>query len=340
MFYAYERSARSALLGGCLLAIFIALGYLAGMTQIFMFAVAALLVYAIQDGVEGILGGDRRRALRRIGLIAVAGLISALVVAANLIPFIELLRNSGAEGFSYDLMKSEHLWEPVFLLRSFAPDFFGNPVDGTSWLGLVKGAVHPYNTGFHVYCGAGALVMAFSALVFVRVSRQVRGFLLLLALSVGLATSAVFLKIAYIVFPPAAYSQVDRVSVIACFAIAGLAGSGISLAGRAEAGSGRRRYSAIVILLALAAFAGYVVFVFKAGSLFAGLLRDARVMAGQAWFSKGGFKLSAWARDGGAQWLLYEKTQVGLGVLFSCVSAALVTVYLRWRTRGVALIAG
>ncbi|MGD8627632.1 MAG: hypothetical protein PVH52_00990 [bacterium] len=340
MFYAYERSARSALLGGSLLIIFLALGYLAGMTQIFMFAVAALLVYAIQDEVEGILVGDRRRALRKLGMIAVAGLISALVVAANLIPFIELLRNSGAEGFSYELMKSEHLWEPVFLLRSFAPDFFGNPVDGTSWLGLVKGAVHPYNTGFHVYCGAGALVMALSALVFVRVSRQVRGFLLLLALSVGLATSAAFLKIAYVVFPPAAYSQVDRVSVIACFAIAGLAGSGISLAGRAEAGSGRRRYSAIVILLALAAFAGYVVFVFKAGGLFAGLLREARMMAGQAWFSKGGFKLSAWVRDGDAQWLLYEKTQVGLGVLFSCVSAALVTVYLRWRTRGVALIAG
>jgi len=340
MFYAYERSRRSALSGGPLLILFLALGYLAGMTQIFMFAVAALLIYAIQDGVEGMLGGDRLSPVRKIGFVAVAGLVSALVVAANLVPFIELLRNSGTGGFSYELMKNEHLWEPIFLLRSFAPDFFGNPIEGTSWVGLVKGAVHPYNTGFHVYCGAGGLVMALAGLVFVRASRHVRGFLLLLALSVGLATSAVLLKVAYAVFPPAAYSQVDRVSVIACFAIAGLAGSGISLAGKAEAGSGRRRYSAVLILLALAAFAGYLVFVFKAGGLFAGLLREARMMAGEAWFSKGGFKLTVWVRESDAEWLLYEKTQVGLGVLFSCVSAALVTVYLRWRSRGMILVAG
>lgn len=340
MFYAYERSTRSALSGGPLLILFLALGYLAGMTQIFMFAVAALLVYAIHDGVEGMLGGDRLSPVKRIGVVAVAGLLSALVVAANLIPFIELLSNSGDEGFSYELMKNLHLWEPIFLLRSFAPDFFGNPIEGTSWAGLVKGAVHPYNTGFHVYCGAGALVMALSALVFVRASRRVRGLLLLLLLSVGLATSAVFLRIAYAVFPPAAYSQVDRVSVIACFAIAGLAGSGISLAGKAEAGSGRRRYSAAMILLALAAFAGYLVFAFKAEGLFAPLLREARMMAGEAWFSKGGFKLTAWVRESDARWLLYEKTQVGLGVLSACLSAALVLVYLRWRRRAVILAAG
>jgi hypothetical protein len=340
MFYAYERSRRSVVLGGVLLIVFLALGYLAGMTQIFMFAVAALVVYALQDGLEGMLGGDRLNPVKRIALIAVAGLVSALVVAANLIPFIELLRNSGNASFSYEMMRNEHLWEPVFLLRSFAPDFFGNPVEGTSWVGLVKGAVHPYNTGFHVYCGAGALLMALSALVFVRASRQVRGFLLLLLLSVGLATSALMLKIAYAVFPPAAYSQVDRVSVIACFAVAGLAGAGISLAGKAEAGSGRRLYSAVLVLLALAAFAGYLVFVFKAGGFFAELVREARLLAGEAWFSKGGYKLAAWLRQGDAGWLLYEKTQLGLGVLFSCLTAALVTVYLRWRARAVVLAAG
>ncbi len=340
MFYAYERSRRSARLGGLLLILFLALGYLAGMTQIFMFAVAALLIYAIQDGVEGMLGGDRLSPLKKIAFIGVTGLMAALVVAANLVPFIELLRNSGPTGFSYELMRDEHLWEPVFLLRSFVPDLFGNPIEGTSWVGLLKGAVHPYNAGFHVYCGAGALLMALSSLVFVRGSRHIRGFLLLLALSVGLATSAVLLRVVYAVFPPAAYSQVDRVSVIACFALAGLAGGGISLAGNAEAGSGRRRYSAVLILLALAAFATYLVFVFKGGSLFAGLLREARMMSGQAWFSKGGFKLTAWVKEGETAWLLYEKTQVGLGVLFACLSAALITVYLRWRSRTVVLLAG
>ncbi len=340
MFYAYERSRRSPRSGGLLLILFMALGYLAGMTQIFMFAVAALVIYAIEDGLEGMLGGDRLSPLKKLGFIAVTGLLSALVVAVNLVPFIELIRNSGGPSFSYELMRHEHLWEPVFLLRSFAPDLFGNPIEGTSWVGLIKGAVHPYNSGFHVYCGAGGLVMALAGLVFVRASRHIRGLLLLLILSVGVATSAILLKVIYTVFPPAAYSQVDRVSVIACFALAALAGKGISLAGRAEAGSGRRRYSAVLMLLALAAFAGYLVFVFKSGSLFSGLIREARMLAGEPWFQKGGFKLIIWVRECEAAWLVYEKTQVGLSVLFTCLSAALVTVYLRWRRRGVILLAG
>lgn len=340
MFYAYEGSRRSQRWGGLLLILFMALGYLAGMTQIFMFAVAALVIYALEDGVEGMLGGDRLAGLKKIAFIGITGLISALVVAVNLVPTIELLLNSGGPGLGYELMRDEHIWEPIFLLRSFAPDLFGNPVEGTSWVGLIKGAVHPYNSGFHVYCGAGGLVMALAGLVFLRGSRHIRGLLLLLILSVGFATSAVLLKLIYTVFPPVAYSQIDRVSVIACFAIAGLAGKGISLAEGAEAGSGRRRYSALLMLLALAAFAGYMVFVFKGAGLFSGLTREARMLSGEAWFKKGGFTLIGWVRESGAEWLAYEKTQVGIGMLFTCLSAALVTIYLRWRRRVIILSVG
>lgn len=340
MFYAYERSRRSPRSGGLLLILFMVLGYLAGMTQIFMFSVAALVAYAIEDGCEGMLGGDRWSPLRKLGFMAATGLISALVVAVHLVPFMELLRNSGGPDFSYELMRDQHLWGPVFLLRSFAPDLFGNPVHGTSWVGLVKGVVHPYNIGFHVYCGAGGLVMALAGLVFVRASRHIRGLLLLLILSVGFATSAIMLKMIYTVFPPIAYSQIDRVSVIACFALAGLAGKGISLAANAEAGSGRRRYNAVLMVLALAALTGYMIFAFKAAGLFSGLEPEVRRLGGEAWFEKGGFKVIIWAEQREAAWLAYEKTQVGIGMIFTCLSAALVIAYMRWRKRAIVLAFG
>lgn len=340
MFFAYERSKVSRRSGGLLLIGFMALGYLAGMTQIFMFGVAALVIYALEEGVEGLAGGDRFDPVGKLGLVFAAGAIGALVVGVSLVPFVELIRHSSGMSFSYDLMRDEHLWKPVFLLRSFAPDFFGNPVEGTSWVGLVKGVVHPFNSGFHVYCGAGSLALAVAGLTFLKRSRHMRGLLLLLALAVGLATSAVVLKVVYTVFPPAAYSQVDRVSVIACFALAGIAGIGVSIAGKTEAGAGRRLYGAVVVALALAVFAGYLVFVLRGAGIFSHLISRARPLAGEAWFQRGGFKVTGWVREGWAGWLAYEKLQVGLGVLFTCLAAVLVTVYLRWRGRAVAIAAG
>jgi hypothetical protein len=339
MFFAYETSRTRVRTGGLLLIAFIALGYLAGMIQIFVFAIAALSIYAVADGIEAMRGGDRLGLAKRVVLLGVTGLISALLVGANLIPFIELIRNSEGPGFTYEMMRGKHLWEPVFLLRSLAPDLFGNPVEGTSWVGLIRGPGHPYNSGFHVYCGAGALMMALASLVYLRRSREIRGLLLLLVLSTGLATSAVLLKLVYAVFPPAAYSQIDRVSVIACFALAGLAGKGVSLAGAAQAGPERRRFGAMLIVLALAAIAGYVAFSLKAAGIFSGLTGEAKGLAGEPWFQRGGFRLIAWLRGDGTRWLAYEMARAGIGVLFACLSAALVAVYLGRRSRAVMLTA-
>ncbi len=340
MFFAYERARLRPRSGGLLLILSMAMGYLAGMTQVFMFAAAALLIYALEDGLEGSAKGSKIAIARRPGFVVAAGLIAALVVGASLMPFVELLRNSSGLSFSYEMMRDEHLWEPVFLLRSLAPDFFGNPVEGTSWVGLIRGAVHPYNSGFHVYCGAGGLALALAGLVFLRRSRQVRGLFLLLLLSAAIATNAVVLKVIYTVFPPAAYSQVDRVSVIACFAVAGLAGMGISLAERTEAGAGRRRYGAALAVLALAVLAGYAAFALRSDGIFSGLARQARLLAGEAWFQRGGYRLIAWVMDGGSGWPEYQKSQAGLALLFTCIPAALVAVYLRWRGKAVAFAAG
>jgi hypothetical protein len=334
LFFAYERSRRSARSGGLLLMLFLSLGYLAGMPQVFAFAVAALLFYAALDGLEALIRGDRSFVWRNFRVMCVAAGVALLVVCVQLVPFVEYVRNSEGLGFTLESMSRDHLWQPVFLLRTLVPDFFGNPVDGTSWIGLVKGPVHPYNSGFMVYCGMAGLGLALASLVFLRRSRHIRAFFGLLVLSIGAGTSVLLLRLIYAVFPPAAYSQIDRVSVLACFALAALAGKGISLARAPEGAALRRGFIAIPTGLAGALALGLLFLRLRGLDLLSGFAREAGGLTGEIWFRTGGFRLVEWLEQAGTtRWLQYEMRHVGYALLFACLSAACIWFYVGHRRR-------
>jgi len=333
LFFAYERSKRSACSGGLLLALFLCLGYLAGMPQVFLFGVAALLFYAAVDSIEALIRGDRGGAWRNARVICLAAAIALLAVCVQLVPFIEYVQNSRGLGFTFEAMSRDHLWQPVFLLRTLVPDIFGNPVDGTSWIGLLKGQVHPYNSGFMVYCGVGGLALALASLVFLKKSSHIRALFGLLVLSVGAGTSVVVLRLIYAVFPPAAYSQIDRVSILACFALAALAGKGISLAGGAEDARARRRFIAIPAVLAASVACGFLLFRLRGADLVSGLSGEAAGLAGETWFTRSGFRLVEWLAQGGTAWFEYEMRHIGYGLLFACLSAIWIWLYVGYRER-------
>jgi len=138
LFFAYERSRNSVRSGVLLLAVFFCLGYLAGMPQVFLFGVSALVFYAAVNIVETLIQGRKEDARSKVGLIGLAAVIALLAVGVHLVPFMEYVRNSHGLGFSFEAMSRDHLWQPVFLLRSIVPDIFGNAVTGTSWIGLLK----------------------------------------------------------------------------------------------------------------------------------------------------------------------------------------------------------
>ena len=333
LFFAYERSKRSVRSGGLFLMLFLCLGYLAGMPQVFLFGVAALLFYAGLDSIEALIRGDRGGAWRNCRVICLAAAIALLAVCVQLVPFIEYVQNSRGLGFTFEAMSRDHLWQPVFLLRTLVPDIFGNPVDGTSWIGLLKGQVHPYNSGFMVYCGVGGLALALASLVFLKKSSHIRALFGLLVLSVGAGTSVVVLRLVYAVFPPAAYSQIDRVSILACFALAALAGKGISLARDVEDARARRNFIAVPAVLAAIVGCGFLFFRLRGADLVSGLSAEAAGLAGEMWFAKSGFRLVEWLEQGGTVWFDYEMRHIGYGLVFACLSAIWIWFYVRYRER-------
>jgi len=331
LFFAYERSRHSLRSGVLMLAVFLCLGYLAGMPQVFLFGVSALLLYVVVDVVEGLTRNDKADAWRSVRAVGPAAVIALLAVGVHLVPFIEYVENSRGLGFSFEAMTRDHLWPPVFLLRSIVPDLFGNPVDGTSWIGLVKGTVHPYNSGFMVYCGVAGLALALASCVFIRSSRHIRALLALLLLSVAAGTSALVLRIVYTVFPPATYSQIDRISVVACFAVAALAGKGIALATGSEDVRARRVFAAVPAGLAAVVASGLVFFRLRGMDLMSDLSAKAEGLAGEGWFETGGFRLLEWLDKGVHPWFSYEMTHIGYALFFACLSAALIYLYLGYR---------
>jgi hypothetical protein len=327
-FYGYEKAKISERTGTLLLTAFLILGYLAGMPQIFLYGSAALVVYVALDLIETLRARKVSAAARMIRVLAVSALLSGLVVAIQLVPFAEFLKNDQGQGLSLDVMSRAHLWHPMFLIRTIVPDFFGNPIDGTNWIGVVRGMVHPYDSGFMVYCGVVSLIVALSGIVFIRVSRHIRALAVLLALSVGIGTSAVFLKITSVLLPFATYSQIDRISVIACFALAGLAGKGLSMA-QLSSGRGLRRcflFTALVILAAI--LAASVVFLAKGPELVSGFSHKASDLLHEGWFYRGAFALGEWLDAGTGMWLSFERREIARALVFGSLGLASLSICL------------
>jgi len=225
-FYGFELAWQSARLGTLGLAIFFAMGYLAGFLQVFLFGVCAVAFYGLYLSLaEKAL---RRRSLVRYLKIMVASrMISILIVSFQLISFVEYYFSSHGLHYPEDYVTTVFVTPPLVLLRSLLPMFFGNPVNGTDWSDLPRELVHAYNPDFAVYCGIGTLVLALVALGNPRRSPRLQLLSILVIASTGVATNSYLLRLGYRLLPMSRASRLDRIAVIGGFAIALMAASGL-----------------------------------------------------------------------------------------------------------------
>jgi hypothetical protein len=344
LFYGFERARSGGRGGAVLVAALFALGYLSGFPQVFLFGVLAVVVYGLYLSLdcgrppegEGPPAGSPGRRARLAGtarVLGVAGGLAILVVGVHLVPFVEYLRNSVGLGISLDAMKQACLWKPVMLLRTVLPNFFGNPVEGTNWVPLVERGVHPYNVGFMVYCGVGTLVLAAGGLAFAPASARLRALLLILAGAVAVGTSGLALGLASRALPLLRYSQIDRISVVACFALAALGAKSLALFRSCEDGRLRRRFVIAVGIAAAAVIVGSVALLARTDRVVTGLAGGSpAASAVQRLPAEGAATLRQWAGAGPGTapgsvpgpWLEYERDQVAVGLAFALASLALV----------------
>jgi len=309
--------------GGPFLVLLLALGYLAGFPQVFLFGAATLVIYAVWTALDDAARGLGHRAFAALPVVAIAAVLSAMVVAVQLIPFREYMQNSVGLGLTFRAMAEHHIWHPAFLLRSVAPGLFGTTAEGTSWLPLMKQGVHHQDTGLFIYVGVAGLLLALGSLAFARRSRHIRALLFILLLSVGIGTSSVLLRAAYFLLPFIKYSQVDRISVISCFALSALAGLSFSMAADVKYGASRKAFRIIIVTAALA-IAVAAVFSLAAGdSIIAGLAERAAGTSPNAWRRPSTELAGKWLAGDFAGWLAHERREVARALFLSLASVAL-----------------
>jgi hypothetical protein len=328
-FYGFERARVSERGGVLLLTLFFALGYLAGFPQVFLFGVGAVLIYGLYLSASE--GSDRRRNLLKTARIfVISGSLSMLIVAVQLVPFAELARNSIGLSIDFEHMKEVFITPPIILLRSIFPDFFGNPVEGTDWSDLPRETVHPYNPDFGVYCGTAVLMLAVYAALFARKSPRTRILLVLLFLSIGVATSPMLLRIGHALLPLFRASRISRIAVVSCFALSSLAGIGFSRI-PTEPGTGLRRR----LLYALVAVVGVgiivaITFQIVGESAIEGFAEKARSVPEAMWakihaYTRSG-KIREWAEGDTASWVIYQRWQILRGIVTMLVASGLLLV--------------
>jgi hypothetical protein len=342
-FYGFEVAQSAERRGTCILAIFLAMGFLAGFPQVFLFGVGALAIYAASMSVESVARRRWTEVLRNLRVLGISGAVALLLVSVTLVPFVELLRNSTGLGIGLEEMERLYQTPPLLLIKSVFPDFFGNAVERTDWRIVLNRALSTQVSLFQVYCGAGALLAAVSGLLFVRRSRHIAVFLLLLVLSVSLAVSPQVLRAAYRV-SLVSYSKIDRVAVVSCFSLAAMAGLGFS---RISGEPGRRRRKWIILTLAAIAAA-----VIAASAYFAlegtSLLRKAALeftslpdnIRLHPWNQMRSSRVFGWCRDPAGAWFSFEKAQVAKGLAFALAGAAFLSLYASLRSGRLRRLAG
>lgn len=172
---------------------------------------------------------------------------------------------------------------------------------------------------------------AILALVFVRRSRYVGAFLILLALSVAVAVSPRVLHVAYR-FAFATYSKIDRAAVVSCFAMAAMAGMGFSLIS-GEEGARRRKWVILVLLVSAAAVVAVSAYFWiagpsmldKAAHVFTSLPDGIKL---HPWNQMRSARIFDWSRDPAGAWFAFEKAQIVKGLAFTLIGVILLSLYV------------
>jgi hypothetical protein len=320
-FYGFELAAARGKLGTLALAAFLALGYLSGFPQVFLLGVVAVIVYGFYLAVDRPAEERRGAIVKTAGIFAVSGLLSMLVVSAQLLAFLEYYRNSVGLHYDFAHVKEVLLAPPAVLLRTIFPAVLGQPVNGTDWSGLIRGAVHPYNPEFAVYGGVGSLITALVAILGLRGSARVRILAIILGLSVLVAVEQHFARLGYALLPMFRASRVSRVAAVSCFTFSALAAFGYSSIWMGVDARLRRRIALAAGSVAAVALVSLVVFWISGDSIILGLAEKARSLPDDFWSptqvaTRSG-KIREWARTGLSEWGSYEQRTLATGTLLA-----------------------
>ncbi|MFC1800049.1 YfhO family protein [Candidatus Eisenbacteria bacterium] len=330
IFYGFERARRNEGTGTILLTAFLVMGYLAGFPQILLFGVMGLLLYAAWISLDSARGTRIAEITRSARILGISGVLSAMLASTQLVPFAEFIRNSTGIGYDFETMSRVHLWPPIVLIRGIIPNFFGNAADGTSWLVLIKRGGLAANTGYFVYCGAGSVLLVCGSLALIARSKRIRAFLFILLFSIGLGTSSLVLRAGYAAIPFIEYSKIDRIAVLACFAISALGGITFSMIFRSEHRRSRQWFARIIIVTTLILLGVFIVFFAMRQTASAAFLEKAEALQPHTWEKTAYARVDEWINGNGSLWVAFMIGEIKKAALFLILSAALLfTLILR-----------
>ncbi len=329
-FLGFERARAHGKQGVLLLALSFVLGYLAGFPQVFLFGVGSVVIYGFYLALMDQSEPGRLRSLRATTeVFAIAGGLALLLVCVQLIPFVELSRNS--VGLSIDLsqMKEVFVTPPALLLRSVFPNFFGNPVEGTDWSDLPRELIHPYNPDFTVYCGIAILMLGLVSTLHLKRNPRIQVLILLLLASIGIATSPVLVSIAYKTSPVFRASRISRIAVVSCFSLSALAGMGFDfLEACRKNKKGRRKALAVVLAIMIFAICFALFWSIAGRDVIARYAAKAATVPETMWarlhsYTRSGL-IKVWSQADIDAWFGYEQKQIARGITFAALSALFV----------------
>ncbi len=238
--------------GARLLPLAVALTVLGGFPETIFYSLTLGALFGVFLWLTLPGGGRREGGARLLGL---AGLLAVGVgiTLVQLLPTAELAGASARKVVPLSTILGEAQPSPHSLIRVLLPDFFGNPVEGTSWIAAFQGSLpHPNDLGFIGYAGVLPFFLAVGALLFSR-RKEVAFFAAAAAVTLLLLFSSTLFGAYYHLSPLARFSSaIHRLQFPFILSIAALAGMGIDEV-RSRAARGPWRgvvlYVAAVLLL-------------------------------------------------------------------------------------------
>jgi len=200
---------RAALLGGAG-----ALTFLAGQPQTaFHAAYASALVVAATWLTRPPTERPRLPRLARAAFAAAA--IAGLLVAAQLLPTLELVGRSARSVLPFETIVSG-AFHPADVIRFVIPDFFGSPVNAGEWSALFSrgDGFFPRNHFNSILAGGPVFVLAIWGMIAPRTWRRSLPFTLLFLVSTLVAFGSPLSKWVHEWVPGFRFSRIDRIAAL------------------------------------------------------------------------------------------------------------------------------
>jgi hypothetical protein len=221
--------------------------FLAGQPQIAFHSTYAVLI--VLAGAVLATRSTAPRPGRALLALAGAGALAILLVAAQLLPTLELASRSARAVLPYSTVVSG-AFHPLDLVRFLVPDFFGTPLSGDEWSPLFPRGDSFYlrNQLNSIFAGGPIFLLALGGMVSPATRRRALPFTVLFLLAILVAFGTPLARLAYEILPGFRFSRIDRAGflvVLAQTVPAGLAAAALARGG----GWGRRAYGVAILVV-------------------------------------------------------------------------------------------